>query len=346
MNKRYDDPAEIEARAAQHSSPEQAANGSMRRLRSSQVTLQKLQIFCAVIDQSGVTRAAEKLGVAQPAVTAQLRSLEDKLGVTLLRKSGRILVLTEAGDRVYRWASEMIARSFEIERELGSLSDGAAGSAVIAATMAAGSYLVTDMVVEFSRANPGAHIAVQVSSPPIALDAVRNGSCDFAIVVLDRTQDIADLTAQKLWEEPLVLCASPEGAPISDSLSNAQLSDVTWVTPPRGLVTRDLEDQMLRANGVVMRNIALELGHPEALKRAARAGIGVTFLPETTIRDDLALKMLRRIETPDLQHVTLPVFLVHRRRKLLSALQRRLLDHIVNSRPKEYVKRDEQADDA
>jgi DNA-binding transcriptional LysR family regulator len=308
-----------------------------RRLKSAQITLQKLQVFCSVVDLGSVTRAAERMGVAQPAVSAHLRSLEDKMGATLLKKSGRSLVLTDAGTRVYRWATEMIARSFELERELGGLSDGGAGSAVIASTMAAGSYILTDIVIDFSKSAPDAQIAVQISNPRVALESVRIGACDFAIIILDPSQDVEDLYVQRLWDEPLILCAGMNDGRVGATATNALLPELIYITPPRGLVTRDLEDEMLRVHGVTHRSIILELGHPEPIKRAVHAGLGVSFLPQTTVTDDIKAGRLRAVATPELTNFRIPVFLVHRRKKVLSILQHRLLDHIIASRPKELI---------
>jgi len=203
--------------------------------------------------------------------------------------------------------------------------------------MAAGSYSVTDIVIDFSRANPGARIAIQMSNPRVALETVRSGRSDFAVIILDPSQDVDDLTVRRLWDEPLALCASMDGRPLKDSVNNIELVELDWVTPPSGLVTRDIEDEMLRGHGVTHRNIILELGHPESLKRAVRAGVGVTFLPESTVRDDFAAATLRQIHTPELTDFRIPVHLVHRRRKLFSALQRRVIEHIIASRPKEYL---------
>lgn len=277
------------------------------------------------------------MGVAQPAVTAHLRSLEEKLGATLLRRSGRTLALTEAGERVHRWAGEIVSRSYEVERELSGLSDGAAGSAVIASTMAAGSYILTDIVIDFSKQTPGAHVSLQISNPRMALDAVRDGACDFAIIILDPSQEVEDLTVKRLWDEPLVLCVAPENTRIRQSIDNVALADLDYITPPRGLVTRDLEDEMLRLHGITHRRIILELGHPEAMKRAVVAGVGVAFFPISTVQDNLAAGQLRHVATPGLENFRIPVFLVQRRRKVLSRLQLRLLDYIVASRPREFI---------
>jgi DNA-binding transcriptional LysR family regulator len=301
-----------------------------RRLKTSHVTLQKLEILCLVVRLGSVTRAAERLEMAQPAVTAHLRSLEDKVGAILFRRDGRNLVLTETGERVHVWATEVVARSFEVERELSGLRDGASGSVVIASTMAAGSYSVTDIVVDFLKVNPGANLTIQISNPKVVLESVRTGACDFAVLILDPAQDIDGLLVKKLWDEPLILSASRHSTRIGTTASNSSLQDLDYVTPPRGLVTRDFEDEMLHLRGVTRRNVVLELGHPEAMKRAVRADVGVSFLLESTIRDELQSGALRSIDTPELVDFSIPLFLVHRRKKTLSKIQRRLLDFVAS----------------
>jgi LysR family transcriptional regulator, low CO2-responsive transcriptional regulator len=308
-----------------------------RRLKTSQITLQKLEVFHLVVRLGSVTRAAERLGIAQPAVTSHLRSLEDKVGATLLRRDGRNLVLTETGERIHTWADEVIARSYEMERDLSGLRDGASGNVVIASTMAAGSYSVTDIVVEFLKKNEGAKLAIQISNPKVVLESVRTGACDFAVLILDPSQNIEGLIVQKLWDEPLVLTAARESNRVGSTASNSLLQEMDFITPPRGLVTRDLEDEMLHVNGVTERNVVLELGHPEAMKRAVKSDIGVSFLLATTIREELQSGVLRRVETPELANFTIPLFLVYRRKKTLSKLQRRLLDFIAGWKAMEEI---------
>ena len=78
---------------------------------NNRVSFRRLEIFCAVVDEGGVTRAAEKLLLAQPAVSSQLRALETWLGARLFARNGSRYELTEAGARAYRWATETLARN-------------------------------------------------------------------------------------------------------------------------------------------------------------------------------------------------------------------------------------------
>src|ERR1700760_5005074 len=89
----------------------------MSRTFDNRITFQKLEILCLVVDLGGVTRAAEHLWVAQPVVTAHIRSLQERLGVTLFHREGRRTILTDAGQQVYQWAQDVLSRTEQMQRE-------------------------------------------------------------------------------------------------------------------------------------------------------------------------------------------------------------------------------------
>src|SRR5689334_6325849 len=144
----------------------------MREIDSG-ITLQKLEIFCCVAELRSVTRAAEKIGIAQPVVTAHIRSLEAKLGVRLVGRAGRNITLTEAGQRVFSWAAEVIASKKQLELEIGGLRGGTAESVSVAASITVGAYILPDIVTEFHSSHPEAIISTHISNSPLACEAVR-----------------------------------------------------------------------------------------------------------------------------------------------------------------------------
>jgi DNA-binding transcriptional LysR family regulator len=301
-----------------------------QRIFGSQITLLKLEVFCAVAELSNVTRAAECLGIAQPAVTGHLRDLEDKLNAKLVARSGRNIILTEAGERVHRWAAEILTGSLEMRREVTGLTDGTAGHAVIAGSMCVGTYVLTDLVVAFRSRFPNSHITTKIFSTPDAIDAVRSGACDFGVLMLDPRQELDDLVVQGLPADRLLLVAAPDYMPAKTRLGLSSLSTLSFVCTPKGWVRRELEDELLHLGGVIHREVTVELGHPEAIKRAVAKGMGVAFVEESAARADLERGALRRITTPGL-NLSLPQFLVYRRGKLLSEMQRRLIEFIQTS---------------
>jgi DNA-binding transcriptional LysR family regulator len=295
------------------------------------ISLYKLEVFRLVAEMGGVGRAASHLFVSQPVVTAHIRSLEERLGVKLFYREGRLLRLTEAGNSVYKWASEISTRSREIERELVGLSDGTRGAVVVAAGMSVGSYMLPPVVTEFAKTHPGADITLNVSDPDHVLEAVEAGACDFALMIAERFDDHRNLEHEKIGEEDLILVAAPQGLPAGKSVSTAELARLPFVCSPKGFVRRRLEDDQLEGIGLSHRKAVIELGHPEAMKRAAREGLGVTLLFRSAVEEDLAAGLLREIRIEDVRFA-IPVFLVRRPGKNLSpvqaALQLAIKEHV------------------
>lgn len=291
----------------------------------SQATLHKLEVFCLVGQLESVSRAADKIGIAQPVVTEHIRFLEEKLGTKLVARQGRRIALTPSGVRVYRWASEIVTRTRELERELkDDPSQALQGSVFVAASMTVGSYVLPRLLARFRQAHPAGEISVQISNPRAATDAVRDGACDFALCILDPRHDVDGLVVERLWEEQLVLVAAPGSTLVGPTADPAVIAELPFIASPKNQVRRELEDDALRAYGIVRHRVLLEFGHPEAMKQAVRQGAGVAFVLETSITDEVSRGLLRVVGTPGL-NLPVPMFLVFRRGKSFSPLQSELL---------------------
>jgi len=158
------------------------------------ISLKKLEILCLVVDLGGVGRAAERLQVSQPVVTAHLRLLQDRLGVELLHREGQQMRLTEAGVEVYRWAREVLGRSRELARTIDELADGSSGAVAVASSMSVGSYLLPRVLGLFGHERPEARITLHVSD---AEDAQRFLLLEILPVIQPRVND--DLRRFRPW---------------------------------------------------------------------------------------------------------------------------------------------------
>jgi DNA-binding transcriptional LysR family regulator len=284
------------------------------------VTLRRLSVFCLVVDAGGVTRAAEQLLVAQPSVSGQLRSLEAALGATLFVRSGSSLVLTEAGERVYQWAKEVLASSAQVQRDVDDLVAGTAGSLVAAASMAIGTYLLPPVMTALRAERTGADITVQISEPEVALRATQRGTVDLAVTSWVEGEVPDALVAEKLWEEPMVVCASPNGPPYSDSVTLAELAELPLVGVPVGVSYHRMLLDQLRAHGVAELPAVIRLGHAEAIKEAVAANGWVSLSVGYMMRADVASGRLRAVRIRD-AHLVEGIGLYHREAKYFSPLQ-------------------------
>jgi DNA-binding transcriptional LysR family regulator len=294
------------------------------------ISLRKLEGLSLELPLGGVGRAADHLFVAQPVVTAHIRSLEERLGAKLFYREGRQMHLTEAGRAVHEWAEDVLRRTRELERHLGGLSDGSQGSVVLGASMSVGSYRLPHVLTTFRAANPDVDLCLSISDTEHAVEDTRTGALDFSVVVTEPDVEIAGMEVEQIGSDEIVLVAAPGAEPVHDVISVRELTRLPFIEAPEGIIRRTFVERRLRALGIVDRNIVLELGHPEAMKRASMEGLGVTLLFRTAVQKELDEGLLREIRMDGVE-VVVPISLVYRKGKSFSAVHHRLLDSIRES---------------
>lgn len=298
-----------------------------RLLHSRNLTLHKLKVFCTVAEYSSVTKAAEQLNIAQPAVTAHLRGLEESLGVQLVCKVGRNIELTHAGERTLLWASDVLRRSSEMFLDLSDIKEGLLGKTKVVASMVAGSYKLPEIVLEFYKEYPTAKVSLSIASPHLATQAVLSGDCDFGVTLIDPNKDISHLEIELLWKEPLFLVAALNSTLVGDVAELPDLVSLPLITPPKGQIARELIDEALRATGVVRTNSVLAFGHPESILRAIRADAGAGFVFQSALPPDPEKEGVRVVKTPGME-IAMPLFLVYDKKTVFSAPQINLMNKI------------------
>lgn len=292
-------------------------------MADNRISLQKLEIFCRVVELGGVRKAAEGLYVSQPVVSAHLRSLQDRVGATLFRRDGRGIALTEAGQQVYVWATEVLRGRQELEMELKNLSSGLTGSVSIGASISVGNAILTPALIAFRKENPGVAIRLDVSPVEIALEATSAGRHDFTIVATDAALDSRAFSARLIHRPPWVLIASGANAVFPVEVTVKELSTLPFVCPPSGMAIRRSQDAALASIGVPDRRVEIELGSAEATKQAVIADLGVALLWRPSVQAELDAGLLREVTIvpgPLLDKL----FLVQRKDKRLSPLQRQV----------------------
>lgn len=291
------------------------------------VSLQKLEVFETVVQLQGVTAAADQLGVAQPVVSAHLRSLERRMGSILFYKEGRRLHLTEAGRVVHAWAEDVLRRTRELSRDLENVSGGLQGTVVIGASMSVGSYQLPGLLKKFMASHPEVKIRVDILPAARAIEDTAAGENDFSLVVIQRPEPTHTLTTELIATEPMVLVAPPDGPPEDTRITREELATLTFVDAQKGSLRRTFTDRELESAGIDDRRVVVELGHPEAMKQMVRAGMGVCWLFESAVRQELANGSLREIKADGLE-IAGPIYFVRRSDKIFSPVHRSLIENI------------------
>jgi DNA-binding transcriptional LysR family regulator len=274
-----------------------------------------------------VTRAADVLRVAQPVISAHIRSLEEKLGVKLVTKQGRRIRISDEGARVLAWAEDIISRTHELERELADSRLGKNGTAIIGTSMTIGSYVLPAKIVAFRETVPNGVVSVFTASPRETIDAIQDGRVDFGVTILDPHQDVSDLDIESVGEDELVLTCQAGGRFDAALIALRDLEHLPFISAQANSTRRAVEDAALFKAGTVRRNIIFEFGHGEAMMRAVRADAGVALLFRSSIQEELGRGSLKVIPMPDLK-VSVPIYLVRRSRKYFSTFQLGLYEFV------------------
>jgi len=266
--------------------------------------------------------------IAQPVVSAHVRSLEDRLGVKVFDRRGRQVRLTEAGNVVLVWAEHILTRTREVERDIEGLSDGASGSVAVVASMTAAAYLLPQIFIDFKLRLNDANIILNSAEPENVLSATEAGQYDFGVVMVDTIDSRKPLICEKLRDEEIVLTSSPSYRLAPASIEAAQLGELAFVCSPPERGRRQMIDRILANHGVGERDVVLAFGHSEAIKIGVAEGLGVALLYRSAIASELADGRLKEIRITD-GPLTTPVMLVHHKDKRFSPLQENLRSAIV-----------------
>jgi len=246
------------------------------------ITLRQLEIFIAVAETAQVTKASKKLFVTQSAVSMALAELENQLGGSLFDRHGRSLLLNERGRYLLPLSKEILCQVGNVENIMSEKNDTLSGQINVVASTTIGDYILPYLIGAFKRMHPQVHINMLVHHTRYAESLVLDGKVEVGFV--EGHVNNPD-TVKRLWfEDELVVVAGP-----TDPLAHKSLFDVKndftntrWIMREEGSGTvaifrekmKDYLDQI---------NVIMEMGHPEAIKKAVESGVGLACLSSLTV---------------------------------------------------------------
>jgi DNA-binding transcriptional LysR family regulator len=248
----------------------------------------QLQAFCAVVEKKSFSQAAEQLGVTQPAVSLQVRALEQRLGQSLLDRSGRRVEPTEAGRRLYKSAQRMLALEQQLLEEVSADDGRLAGTLAIGASTGPGAHLVPVLLCEFQREHPDLHVALSIWDTQTVIEHVADRQLELGVVGALRRH--RSLEFEPLVRDEIVLAVPPGHQAAGGTITVDELKEETLIVMQEGAGVRQVVEEELRRAGLRLRGVEpkLELGLQESVKSAVAAGYGVAFISRTAIEGELA----------------------------------------------------------
>lgn len=250
--------------------------------------LRQLRYFVAVVNEGGFTRAAARLHLAQPGLSAQIRQLEKELGQSLLDRSGQPVTPTEVGRAVLPYARAALAAADGARQMVDEFSGLLRGRVTIGLVSGATSHTldVASLLADFHDAHPGVEIALTEDTSERMQAALLAGELDIALLGLTTDEPPPGLSFQTVVDDPLVAAAAP-GDPLftrSDraGVPLAELRERPLICLPRGTGIRAMLERACArdASPPFEPRIAFEAAAPHVLAQLAARGLGVAVLPD------------------------------------------------------------------
>ncbi len=278
------------------------------------ITLRQLEVFCEAARQLNFSDVAESLSLTQPAITMQIRQLEDAVGLTLFEKNGRRKTLTEAGVRMLEHASRILGEVHDTEQSLLALKGLSDGSITVGLVSTA-NHFAPRLLAAFSQRHPGVEVRFVVGNREALVSLLKDNRTDLAI--MGRPPGELETLSEPLAQNPHVLVAPPTHALRKRrNIDLHRLRNETFLQREAGSGTRGVMEEFFRGYLFKPQRI-LSLGSNETVKQSVMAGLGLSVLSLHT----LALE-LRAGEIVCLDVVGLPLqrtwHVVHLRRRPLS----------------------------
>jgi DNA-binding transcriptional LysR family regulator len=286
----------------------------------------RLKVFHTVSRLLSFTKAAEELHMTQPAVTFQVRQLEEYFNTRLFDRTHNKVNLTPAGERVAEFAERIFDLYAEMESGVRDLTGEISGALTIGASTTIAEYMLPALLGEFKNQYPDINLRLKVSNSEGIVSMVEHNVIDLGVV--ESAVSNKNLIVEVCHEDQLVLVAAPDHELVKRG-GKVNASDIVrypFVSREEGSGTRDVVMQYLMEHKVSPgdMNFSLELGSPEAIKGAVEAGMGITILSRSIIGKELKLNMLA--ELPLDPPLARPFSFVRQRQKFRVTVMERLLE--------------------
>lgn len=260
------------------------------------LSLRQLEIFEKIASSGSVTKAAEVLLLTQSAVSMALSQLEQLSSVPLFERSGRRLVLNDAGRLLLNKAREVLLEVKQIEQQLQGDSGELVGELLVGGSTTIANYLLPSLLGAFARQYPMTRVQLTVGNTEQVADLLATGQLDIAFI--EGPCHNRELVALHWRDDELVVVTGAEHPWAKEkSVTPEQLAAAPWIMREKGSGTREIfEDAMDRAG--ISYAIALEFGHTEAIKNGVAAGLGVSCLSRIAVDRELEHGRLVEVASP------------------------------------------------
>ena len=256
----------------------------------------RLQVFHAVARLLSFTKAAEVLHMTQPAVTFQIRQLEEQFDTRLFDRAHNRVSLTEAGHVAFEFSESIFEKYSEMENAIREVTGSISGSLTLGASTTIAEYMLPALLGDFNTKNPEVLLRLRVSNTEGIVSMVENNVIDLGVVEGPVTNK--NLMVEVCRKDNLVVVIPPDHELAKlKSVSVKKMLEFPFICREEGSGTREVISEHLRSQGVGKHSLkaCLELGSPEAIKGAIQAGMGISVLSSVSLDKEIKLGTLKTV---------------------------------------------------
>jgi DNA-binding transcriptional LysR family regulator len=251
------------------------------------MNLNQLRIFIAAMQANSFTKAADQLGISQPAVSKAVRELESQLDTPLLERQGKYFKPNEAGQVLFDYGKTLFAMEREASEVLRAYKNLERGRLIVGASTTVASYWLAPYLRKFSDKHPGVNIQVVGANTESVAQLLLDCKVDVALVE-GLIED--ERIEARLWRTEEMVAIAPS---FDQPLRKKEMNQQVWILREQGSGSRHVTEQLLSNLGI-QAGRTLEMNSNEAIIQAVAAGCGVGIVPKITARDQLALRRVKR----------------------------------------------------
>ena len=288
-----------------------------------------LNVFLEAARTENFSEAGRHLNLSQPAVSMQIRSLENYLQVELFERDGRSIRLTKAGQSLVPMAQQIIQLTVDTEDRIRAANGRVVGNLAIGCSTASGKYILPHLVARFQRQHPDVRVQIPVVSPGGVVRRVSRGDYDVGVLTR-RDVSAATLDSRPFFDDRLVLIVPATHAwARRGRIPVEALREERFIFREPTAACRQIVEAALDERGIApdSLNVVMEVGNPEAVAMAVEHGIGVSFSSLLAAVPRLSLGRLARVEVEGLELVN-PIELVTCCTRPASSVQQAFLEFI------------------
>jgi DNA-binding transcriptional LysR family regulator len=294
------------------------------------MTLRQFEAFLAVARAKSFRRAAETLHLSQPALSQHVRELEAELGARLFDRLPRSVVLTDAGRVLEEHAARLFATLTDARQAIAELAGLQRGALVIGASTTPGIYVLPPILGVFRQRYPAIDLTLRLGNSESIERLVRANELDLGLVGGHGLAPGEECLTAGLADELVLLVPPAHPWARRRALDPERLAETPLLMREAGSATRQVTERALQRAGIPYR-VGLVLEHPEAIKQAVMAGLGVGFLSEHAVRGEVASGRLRPVRLRGLRIVR-HFHLIHRESRALGAAARAFVSLLASAR--------------